>query len=155
AARYWLPSCVGSVVKLRVVFVAPAMSVKVMPPLVLTCHCTLGAGLVSDAAVKDTSAPATTAWSVGDVGVCRPGLERSDRVCVPALFASPRNPPPGAATPNSSCMLFRSEEWVYSRVLLKASPLASGEMTTSGRVNDDESPPSVSSNQITIAPLFL
>ena len=42
----------------------------------------------------------------------RPGTNMSLRSFVPGVFASPRNPPPGADTPKSSCMLFRSEEWV-------------------------------------------
>jgi hypothetical protein len=31
---------------------------------------------------------------------------------VPGVFASPRNPPPGALTPNSSSRVSKSEEWV-------------------------------------------
>ena len=41
-----------------------------------------------------------------------PGWNRSDRSLVPGVFASPRNPPPGAETPKSSCSVFRSDEWV-------------------------------------------
>ena len=36
----------------RVVLVAPGMSLKVEPPSVLTCHCTVGVGLPLAAAVK-------------------------------------------------------------------------------------------------------
>ena len=52
-------------VKLRVVLVAPAMGVKVEPPSVLTCHCTVGVGLPLAAAVKVAVCPAVTVWLAG------------------------------------------------------------------------------------------
>ena len=59
--------CVVSVVKLSVVNVAPAILVNVEPPLVLTCHCTLGVGFPVAAAVKVAVLPATTDWLTGFV----------------------------------------------------------------------------------------
>ena len=55
------------VVKLRVVLVALATFVKVVPPFVLTCHCTVGAGDPVAAAVKVAVAPASTDTFVGFV----------------------------------------------------------------------------------------
>ena len=52
-------------VKLRVAMVAPGMSLKVLPPSVLTCHCTVGVGLPLAAAVKVAVRPALTVWFVG------------------------------------------------------------------------------------------
>ena len=40
---------------------------KVLPPSVLTCHCTLGAGPPLAAAVKVTVAPAFTVCEIGSV----------------------------------------------------------------------------------------
>ena len=40
---------------------------KVVPPSVLTFHCTVGAGLPLAAAVKVTVLPASTVWLVGFV----------------------------------------------------------------------------------------
>src|SRR5437773_1076089 len=51
-ARYWLPFCDNCAVKVRLVLVAPPMSVN--PEPVLTCHCTVGAGEPLAAAVKVT-----------------------------------------------------------------------------------------------------
>ena len=53
------------VVKVSVVAVAPLMSVKVTPPSVLTCHCTVGVGVPLAAAVKVTALPAVTVWPLG------------------------------------------------------------------------------------------
>lgn len=55
------------VVKLRVVLVAPATFVNDVPPFVLTCHCTVGAGDPVAAAVKVAVAPANTDTFVGFV----------------------------------------------------------------------------------------
>ena len=41
------------------------MSLKVAPPSVLTCHCTVGVGLPLAAAVKVAVWPAVTVWLVG------------------------------------------------------------------------------------------
>src|SRR5205085_801285 len=65
AARYWLPFCAAVAVKLRVVPVAPEMLLNVAPPSVLTCHCTVGAGLPLAAAVNVAVWPAATDWLVG------------------------------------------------------------------------------------------
>ena len=46
--------------KLYVVLVAPAMSDQLDPPLVLTCHCTVGVGLPEAAAVNVAVWPALT-----------------------------------------------------------------------------------------------
>ena len=59
-ARYLLPLCDNVVVKLRVVEVAPEMLLKVMPPSMLTCHCTVGVGEPVAAAVKVAVWPAVT-----------------------------------------------------------------------------------------------
>jgi hypothetical protein len=45
----------GGLVKLRVVLVAPGRSLKLVPPFVLTCHCTVG--LPPAAAVNAAFAP--------------------------------------------------------------------------------------------------
>src|SRR5579883_2546006 len=49
----------------NVVEVAPLIFVKVMPPSVLTSHCTVGAGLPLAAAVKVAFWPAFTVWLLG------------------------------------------------------------------------------------------
>ena len=51
--------------KVSVGEVAPVISVKVMPPSVLTCHCTVGVGVPLAAAVKVTGLPAVIVWLVG------------------------------------------------------------------------------------------
>jgi hypothetical protein len=51
-ARYWFPLSPDAAVKLKVVFVAPEISFQLVPPLVLTCHWTVGVGLPVAAAVK-------------------------------------------------------------------------------------------------------
>jgi hypothetical protein len=55
-----LPLCAALAAKVRVVEVAPAMAVKVFPPLVLLCHCTVKAGTPMAAAANDTLLPAPT-----------------------------------------------------------------------------------------------
>ena len=57
-ALYWLPLCVAVVTKLSVAVVAPATLLNVVPPFVLTCHCTVGVPLAP--AVKVTVAPAVS-----------------------------------------------------------------------------------------------
>ena len=47
------------------VLVAPAMLVKLAPPLVDRCHCTVGAGNPDAAAMKLTDAPEFTDWFAG------------------------------------------------------------------------------------------
>jgi hypothetical protein len=59
-ARYWFPVITAVVAKVKVVEVAPATFVKVVPPFVLTCHCTVGAGTPVAAAVKVAFAGAVT-----------------------------------------------------------------------------------------------
>src|SRR5437762_1289782 len=49
-ARYWLPLWDDCAVNVRLVVVAPGMSLK--PEPVSTCHCTVGAGLPEAEAVK-------------------------------------------------------------------------------------------------------
>jgi len=64
-ARYWLPFCDKVVVKLRVVEVAPETLLNVVPPSMLTCHCTVGVGEPVAAAVKVAVWPAATVWLAG------------------------------------------------------------------------------------------
>ncbi len=64
-ARYLLPVWAAVVTKLSVVEVAPATFVKVVPPLVLTCHWTVGVGLPLAATVNVAVFPALTLWFVG------------------------------------------------------------------------------------------
>jgi hypothetical protein len=66
-ARYWFPFCDKVVVKLRVVEVAPETLLNVVPPSVLTCHCTVGVGEPVAAAVKVAVWPAATVWLAGCV----------------------------------------------------------------------------------------
>jgi hypothetical protein len=47
--------------------VAPGTSLKVVPLLVETCHCTVGAGVPDACDVNVAVAPAVTVWSVGCV----------------------------------------------------------------------------------------
>ena len=47
------------------VLVAPEMLLKVEPPSMLTCHCTVGVGLPLAAAVKVAVWPAVTVWLAG------------------------------------------------------------------------------------------
>src|ERR1041384_8358462 len=63
-ARYWLPFCEICVVKVRLVFVAPMMSVNGPPPVEI-CHCTVGAGVPVAPAVKVTGLPAWMDWLIG------------------------------------------------------------------------------------------
>lgn len=49
-----------------VVDVAPGRSVNVEPPFVLTCHCTVGAGVPVADALNDAVWPAVTETSEGD-----------------------------------------------------------------------------------------
>ena len=64
-ARYRLPLSVWAVTNVRLVLVAPGMLLKVMPPSVLTCHCTVDAGELEAAAVKVTALPAVMVWLTG------------------------------------------------------------------------------------------
>src|SRR6266481_3993468 len=66
-ARYCLPLSAPAAVKLRVVVVAPGMSVNVAPPLMLTCHCTVGVGVPLAAAVNVAVWPWLTVRFVGFV----------------------------------------------------------------------------------------
>ena len=66
-ASYKLPFCPAVVAKLKVVDVAPATGVKLVPPFVLTCHCTVGVGVPVAAAVNVAVAPAATEVFVGCV----------------------------------------------------------------------------------------
>src|SRR5262245_31928745 len=53
-ARYLLPLTAGVTVTVNEVLVSPGMLLKMEPPSVLTCHCTVGAGLPFAAAVNVT-----------------------------------------------------------------------------------------------------
>ena len=69
-ARYSYWFCVKLVVKLSVVLVAPAMLLKLVPPLVLSCHCTVAPGSALAAAVKVAVWPAVTVVAAGGVVIC-------------------------------------------------------------------------------------
>ena len=64
-ARYWFPFWPALVVKLSVVDVAPVMLLNVVPPLVLTCHCTVGVGCPLAPAVNVAVPPLVTGWLNG------------------------------------------------------------------------------------------
>ena len=64
-ARYWLPLSAAVAVNMSVVLVAPEIGANDPPPLVLTSHCTVGAGLPLLEAVKVAVPPSQTVWSVG------------------------------------------------------------------------------------------
>ena len=55
-----------SAVNVSVVEVAPGTLVNVVPPSVLTCHCTVGAGVPVAAALNDADCPDVIATLVGD-----------------------------------------------------------------------------------------
>src|ERR1700722_11258941 len=57
----------GILVSVSAVDVAPLLLVKLLPPLVLTCHCTVGVGFPLAAAGKVTELPAVTVWLFGCV----------------------------------------------------------------------------------------
>ena len=59
-AWYWFPLIGSAVVNVSVVELAPAKSLNDVPPFVLTCHCTVGAGLPLAAAVNVAACPAVT-----------------------------------------------------------------------------------------------
>jgi hypothetical protein len=61
-----LPFCAAvTEVTDSVVEVAPEIFVKLVPPFVLTCHCTVGVGVPVAAAVKVAVAPALTVAFAG------------------------------------------------------------------------------------------
>lgn len=64
-ASYSLPLSEEVVVMARVSDVAPGTGDQLVPPLVDTCHCTVGLGLPLAVAVKVAEAPAITCWSDG------------------------------------------------------------------------------------------
>ena len=96
-----MPFCPAVAVKDNVVEMAPVMSVK-EPPLVFTCHCTVGVGLPVAAAVNVACDPEVTvafdgSWvTEGDVvssmnsAVTDLSALASDTVQVPV----PEHPPP-------------------------------------------------------------
>ena len=63
-ARYRLPSSLACTTNVRVVLVAPEISVN-GPFITLTCHCTVGVGLPLAAAVNVTLLPGVTVWEAG------------------------------------------------------------------------------------------
>ncbi len=66
ARNWWLLSAAVTV-NVYVVEVAPAMSLKVVPPSVESCHCTVGLGLPEAAAVKLALVPLQAVVFVGSV----------------------------------------------------------------------------------------
>src|SRR5215469_16477569 len=60
-ARYsWPFRATETLVSVSVVLVAPLMLPNVLPPSVLTCHCTVGVGLPLAATANETLPPAVT-----------------------------------------------------------------------------------------------
>lgn len=51
--------------KLKVEDVAPDILLKVAPPSVLTCHCTVGVGVPLAAVLNEAVKPAHPDWTVG------------------------------------------------------------------------------------------
>src|SRR6266496_3664183 len=66
-AWYRLPFCDKLAVNVSVVEVAPAISLKLRPPSVLTCHWTVGGGVPVAAAVNEAVCPAVIVRLDGDV----------------------------------------------------------------------------------------
>jgi hypothetical protein len=87
-ARYWLPLTETLTVTFSDVLVAPEMSLKDAPPLVLTCHCTVGAGLPLAAAVKVT-VPLLAVCDTGFVVTIGAELTLSVALCVAVPHAPP------------------------------------------------------------------
>jgi hypothetical protein len=73
-ARYWLPLCDETAVKLSVVPVSPERSLQFDPLLVLTCHWTVGVGVPLAAAVNVAVAPEQTVVFDGLVVMLNPLL---------------------------------------------------------------------------------
>ena len=73
-ARYRSPLSAEVGVNASVSAAAPGTSVKVVPPSLLTCHCTVGAGTPDAAATNDTGLPALTVWLVGLVVTVKPSV---------------------------------------------------------------------------------
>src|SRR5665647_2956312 len=67
-----------------VVVVAPATLLKVAPPSVLDCHCTVGDGNPVAAAVNTAVPPAFTVTSVGFSVITGPAVTVSVAACVVA-----------------------------------------------------------------------
>src|SRR6185436_4889500 len=99
-----------------------SMSVKVSPPLVDTCHRTVGSGRPDAAAVNVTVPPATTVRSAGSVVTV--GAARTVRVAalVVAVFATFVN-----------TARYRYPCWVVSAVKLRVADVAP--------VRSDQAPP--------------
>src|SRR5664279_3274921 len=68
---FWPAVTLGTV---RVVAVAPLTLLKVAPPSVLDCHCTVGAGPPVAAAVKTAVPPAFIVTSIGFVVITGPAV---------------------------------------------------------------------------------
>src|SRR5438132_835478 len=100
-ARYCLPSSAATALKVRLGLVAPAISLNVTPPSVLTCHWTVGAGLPLAAALKLTL-PGHTVWLDGFIVTTGP----LSRVKVAALLATSATHrllhPPYSSLPSSA-----------------------------------------------------
>jgi hypothetical protein len=65
SARYWLPLCDADAENDRFVDVAPPILFQSDPPLVLTCHCTVGVGEPLAAALNVAVPPVQTDWFDG------------------------------------------------------------------------------------------
>ena len=85
-ARYFLPLSAEPAVKLYVVEVAPLILVKVFPPSVETCHCTVGVGVPLAAAVNVAIVFWHTFLSVGFVVTAGAVLTVSVAAFVVAVF---------------------------------------------------------------------
>jgi hypothetical protein len=85
---FWPASTLGTV---NVVVVAPATLLKVAPPSVLDCHCTVGAGKPLAPAVNTAVPPVFTVTSVGFVvitGLAVTVSVAADEVAVPELLVN-------------------------------------------------------------------
>jgi hypothetical protein len=82
-ARYLFPLCAAvTAVEVNVADVAPPTLLNVTPLSVLTCHCTVGAGLPLAAAVKLALLPAVTVWFAGFIVIAGPWFTVSVKLCV-------------------------------------------------------------------------
>src|SRR6266568_1174167 len=84
-AWYRLPFCDKLAVNVSVVEVAPAISLKLTPPSVLTCHWTVGAGVPVAAAVNEAVCPAVIVRLDGDVVTAGATKIWRTKICVPLV----------------------------------------------------------------------
>src|SRR5208283_2123117 len=102
-ARNSFAFCTAAAVNPYVAEVAPLTLLNVAPPSVLTCHCTVGAGVPLAAAVKLALPAAVTVWLVGFV------------VTVGAEFVGPVPPPEPPVDPQPT----RSRQTLSAQIARK------------------------------------